>query len=47
MYEITGSMLQQTYTLTLGDYINLLNESITVNNQYMSPSNIYVTGDMY
>ena len=27
------------------DSVNLLNESMTFNNQHLSPSNIYVTGD--
>ena len=30
----------------LGDSINLLNESMIFNNQHVSPSNIYVTGDL-
>ena len=28
------------------DSVNLLNESMTFNNQHLSPSNIYVTGDI-
>ena len=30
----------------LRDSINLLTESMTFNNQYLSPSNIHVTGDL-
>ena len=30
----------------LADYISLLNESKIFNNQHISPSNIYVTGDL-
>ena len=30
----------------IGDSINLLNESMSFNNQQLSPSNIYVTGDL-
>ena len=41
-----GSILKNTIIKDLGDSINLLNESMAFNNQLLSQSNIYVTGDL-
>ena len=41
-----GLILKNTIIKELGDSIKLLNESISFNNQQLSPSNIYVTGDL-
>ena len=40
-----GIRLNNTIIKDLGDSINSLNESISFNNQQLSSSNIYVTGD--
>ena len=39
-----GIILKKTIIKDVGYYFKLLNESMTFNNQYTSPSNIYVTG---
>ena len=39
-------ILNNTIIKDLGDLINALNESISFNNQQLSSSNIYVTGDL-
>ena len=41
-----GIILKNTIIKDLGDSINFLNESMTFNNQQLSSSNIYVTGDL-
>ena len=41
-----GLILENTIIKDLGDSINLLNKSMLFNNQQLSPSNIYVTGDL-
>ena len=41
--EIT---LENTIIKDLEDSINLLNKSMTFNNQHLFPSNIYVTGNL-
>ena len=41
-----GITLKKTITKDLGDSINLLNESMTFNNQHLSPFNIYLTDDL-
>ena len=41
-----GLVLKNTTIKDLGNSINLLNESMLCNNQQLSPSNIYVTGDL-
>ena len=41
-----GIILKNTIIKDLGDSINSLNESISFNNQQLSTSNIYVTGDL-
>ena len=39
-------MLENIIIKDLGNSINLLNESMTFNNQHLFPSNIYVTGNL-
>ena len=39
-------ILKNTIIKDLGDLINSLNESMSFNNQQLSSSNIYVTGDL-
>ena len=47
LYKKNNRIIQKnTIIRDLGDSINLLNESIIFNNQHISPSNIYVTGDL-
>ena len=41
-----GIVLKNTMIKDLGDSINSLNESMSFNNQQLSSSNIYVTGDL-
>ena len=41
-----GIILKNTIIKDLGNSIKLLNESMTFNNQQLSSSNIYVTGDL-
>ena len=41
-----GLILKIIIIKDLGDSINLVNESMSFNNQQLSPSNIYVTGDL-
>ena len=41
-----GMILKNTIIKDIGDSINSLNESMTFNNQQLSSSNIYVTGDL-
>ena len=41
-----GIILKNTIIKDLGDLIKLINESISFNNQQLSSSNIYVTGDL-
>ena len=41
-----GLILKNIIIKDLGDSITLLNESISFNNQQLSPSNIYITGDL-
>ena len=41
-----GIVLKYTIIKDLGDCINLSNESMTINNQYLSSSNIYIVGDL-
>ena len=41
-----GIILKNTIIKDLGDSINSLNEEMTFNNQQLSSSNIYVTGDL-
>ena len=41
-----GLIFKNTIVKDLGDSLNLLNESMSFNNQQLSPSNIYVTGDL-
>ena len=41
-----GIILKNTIIKDLGDSINLLNESMSFNNQWLCPFNIYVTGDL-
>ena len=41
-----GIILKNTIIKDLGDSINLLNESMSFNNQQLYPSNIYVTDDL-
>ena len=39
-------ILKNTIIKNLDESINLLNESMSLNNQQLSPFNIYVTGDL-
>ena len=41
-----GIILKDTIIKDLGDSVDLLNESMTFNNQQLSPFNIYVTSDV-
>ena len=41
-----GIILENTIIKDIGDSINLLNKSMSFNNQKLCPSNIYVTGDL-
>ena len=41
-----GIILKNIIIKGLGDLVNLLNESMSFNNQIISPSNKYVTGDL-
>ena len=41
-----GIILNKTIIKDLGDSINLLNESMSFDNQQLSSSNIYVTSDL-
>ena len=41
-----GIILKNTIIKDLGDSINSLNEEMIFNNQQLSSSNIYVTGDL-
>ena len=41
-----GIILKNTIIKDIGDSINSLNESISFNNQQLSSSNVYVTGDL-
>ena len=41
-----GIILKNTIIKDIGDSINSLNESMSFNNQQLSISNIYVTGDL-
>ena len=41
-----GLILKNAIINELGDLINLLNESLSFNNQQLSPSNIYLTCDL-
>ena len=41
-----GIILKKTIIKDLGDSINLLNESMSFDNQQLSSSNIYVTSDL-
>ena len=41
-----GIILKNTTIKDLGASINLINELMIFNNQHLSPSNIYVTGDL-
>ena len=39
-------ILENIIIKDIGEYINLLNEPMIFNNQHVSPSNIYVRGDL-
>ena len=41
-----GIILENTIIKDIGDSINLLNKSMSFNNQKLCPSNIYVTGEL-
>ena len=41
-----GLILKNTRIKDLGDSINLLNESMSFNNQQLAQFNIYITGDL-
>ena len=44
--KYNGLILKHILIKDLGDSINLLNESMSFNNKQLSPSKIYVTGDI-
>ena len=46
MQERQWYNIENTIIKDLGDSINSLNEEMTFNNQQLSSSNIYVTGDL-
>ena len=41
-----GIILENTIIKDIGDSINLLNKSMSFNNQHLSPFNIYLTDDL-